>query len=67
MCFIFYLKVSDAVCLLEEGKFEEGTMAPKIRAAVDFVGDSAVRKAIITKLDPSTHTVGGQSGTMIGK
>ena len=62
-----YLKVSDAKRYLDAGQFEEGTMAPKIRAAVDFIGDSAVRKALITKLDPKTHTVGGQSGTMIGK
>ncbi len=62
-----YLKTADAVRYLEEGRFEEGTMAPKIRAAVEFIGDSAVKKALITKLDPARGTIGGQSGTMIGK
>ena len=42
-------------------------MAPKIRAAIEFVGDSAIRKTLITKLDPSKPTIGGENGTMIGK
>ena len=35
---------------MEEGAFEKGTILPKIQAAVDFIGDSAIRKATITKL-----------------
>lgn len=62
-----YITVSDAKKYLEGGQFEAGTMEPKIRAAVDFIGDSALRKALITKLDPESSTLGGQSGTMIGK
>ena len=62
-----FISVEDAKKYLEEGQFEEGTMAPKIRAAVEFVGDSAIRKALITKLDPSKPTIGGENGTMIGK
>ena len=61
-----YLSADDARRLLGEGEFEEGTMAPKIRAAVDFIGDSAVRKALITKLDPDGIELNGVSGTMIG-
>ncbi len=61
-----YLSVGEAVKRLEAGEFEEGTMAPKIRAAVDFVGNSAVRKALITKLDPEAAELGGKDGTMIG-
>ena len=61
-----YLSADDARRLLGEGEFEEGTMAPKIRAAVDFIGDSAVRKALITKLDPVGIELNGVSGTMIG-
>ncbi len=61
-----YLSVAQAKQLLEEGEFEEGTMAPKIRAAVQFIGESAVRKALITKLKPEGIELGGADGTMIG-
>ena len=62
-----YMSVAEAEALLANGEFEEGTMAPKIRAAVEFIGDSAIRKALITKLDPDKPTIGGENGTMIGK
>ncbi len=62
-----FISIADAKKYLEEGQFEEGTMAPKIRAAIEFVGDSAIRKTLITKLDPSKPTIGGENGTMIGK
>lgn len=61
-----YLSVAEAKDLLEQGEFEAGTMAPKIAAAVDYIGDSAVRKALITKLT-SESVVGEMTGTMIGK
>lgn len=61
-----YISVSEAKELLQQGEFEIGTMAPKIAAAVDYIGDSAVRKALITKLT-SESTVGEMTGTMIGK
>ena len=61
-----YISVSEAKDLLEKGEFENGTMAPKIAAAVDYIGDSAVRKALITKLT-SESVVGEMTGTMIGK
>ena len=61
-----YLSVSDAKKLLAEGEFEAQTMAPKIQAAVDYIGDSAIRKALITKLSPDS-VAGEKAGTMIGK
>lgn len=63
---IDYMSVSDAKKYMEAGEFEAGTMLPKIQAAVDFIGDSAIRKVLITKLTDAT-TVGGETGTMIGK
>ena len=51
---------------MAEGEFEAQTMAPKIQAAVDYIGDSAIRKALITKLSPDS-VVGEKAGTMIGK
>ncbi len=62
-----YLSIAEAKEYLAAGQFEEGTMAPKIQAAIDFIGDSAIRKCLITKLDPKMPTMGGQTGTMIGK
>jgi len=40
---------------LAAGEFEAGSMAPKIEAAIGFIGDSEVRKAVITRLD-GRHT-----------
>lgn len=62
-----YMSVKDAEKYMAEGQFEAGTMLPKIQAAVDFIGDSAIRKVLITKLDPKGTALGGQNGTMIGK
>ena len=62
-----YITVEEAKKYIEEGQFEEGTMLPKIQAAVDYIGDSAIRKVLITKLDPNGAAIGGTSGTMIGK
>lgn len=62
-----YMSVKDAKKYMAEGQFEAGTMLPKIQAAIDFIGDSAIRKVLITKLDPKGTALGGQNGTMIGK
>ncbi len=62
-----YMTVQEARKYMEEGQFEEGTMLPKIQAAVDFIGDSAIRKVLITKLDKTRDCIGGNAGTMIGK
>ena len=37
------LSVADAKKYLAEGQFKEGTMEPKIEAAIDFIGESAIR------------------------
>ena len=42
------MNIADARKYLEEGHFAEGSMAPKIRAAIDFVENTG-RDAIITK------------------
>jgi carbamate kinase len=62
-----YLSVADAKKYLQQGNFEEGTMKPKIQAAVDFIGDSAIRKTLIAKLNPDKAIIAGEDGTMIGK
>ena len=62
------MSIAEAKRYMEEGAFEEGTILPKIQAAVDFIGDSAIRKATITKLGIRPET--GKTtleGTLIHK
>jgi len=58
------LSVRDAVRLDAEGAFGEGSMAPKVRAAVDFVRRTGGR-AIITELSRGRDAVRGDAGTSI--
>lgn len=44
------MSVAQAKDYIAAGEFEEGTILPKIQAAVDFIGNSAIRRAVITKL-----------------
>ena len=61
------LSLADAKRYLEAGEFEEGTMAPKIEAAVNFIGESAIRSVVITKLNKEGTEVSGGMGTLIRK
>ncbi|MBO5302771.1 MAG: carbamate kinase [Lachnospiraceae bacterium] len=61
------IRVSQAKAYIEEGQFEEGTILPKIQAAVDFIGDSAVKTALITRLDKTREAMEGTTGTVIRK
>lgn len=61
------LTVSQAKDYMEEGQFEEGTILPKIQAAIEFIGNSAVKTALITKLDKSKEAMEGSTGTVIRK
>ena len=45
------MTVAQAKEYLAEGQFGEGTMAPKIEAAIDFIDESAIRSVLITKLN----------------
>lgn len=61
------MTVAQARSYIEEGQFEEGTILPKIQAAVDFIGDSAVKTVVITRLDKSKEAMEGITGTVIRK
>lgn len=61
------LSLSDAKKYLEAGEFEAGTMAPKIEAAIDFIGESAIRSVLITKLNKDAGEITGGMGTLIKK
>lgn len=61
------LSLAEAKKYLEEGQFEAGTMAPKIEAAIDFIGESAIRSVLITKLNKDASEITGGMGTLIKK
>lgn len=61
------LTVAEAEKYMAEGQFEKGTMLPKIQAAVEFIGNSAVRRVLITRLDTTREGLAGQTGTVIRK
>ena len=58
------LSADDAVRMDAQKAFGEGSMAPKIRAAVDFVRRTGGR-AIITSLELGQDAVRGEAGTSI--
>ncbi|MCR5272294.1 MAG: carbamate kinase [Lachnospiraceae bacterium] len=61
------MSVEKAMEYMEDGQFEDGTMLPKIQASLSFIGDSAVRNVLITKLDKSREAMDGFTGTLIHK
>lgn len=61
------MTVAQAEKYLEEGQFEEGTMAPKIEAAISFIDESAIRSVLITKLNKEDGKISGGMGTLIKK
>lgn len=61
------MTVAEAKEYIEEGQFGENDMLPKIQAAIDFIGDSAIKSVLITKLNKDGTYVSGGPGTMITK
>ncbi|HEX2076265.1 MAG TPA: carbamate kinase [Longimicrobium sp.] len=58
------LTLAEADALLASGELGEGSMAPKVEAAADFVRGGGAR-AIIARLDQGREAVAGQAGTEI--
>jgi len=58
------LSTADAESLDRAGAFGEGSMAPKVRAAMDFVRRTGGR-AIITELSRGREAVRGEAGTTL--
>ncbi len=50
---IAQMSTAEAKQYIADGCFEEGTILPKIQAAIDFIGDSAMRRVTITRLTGS--------------
>ncbi|NBH14419.1 carbamate kinase [Lachnospiraceae bacterium] len=61
------LTVFQAKKYIEEGQFEEGTMLPKIEAAIEFIGNSAVRSVLIARLGAAEENHMEHMGTIIHK
>lgn len=61
------LTIEEAKKYLAQGQFGAGSMEPKIQAAIDFIGNSAIRKTIITRLDSDHLDINGTGGTVIHK
>ena len=61
------LSLADAKKYLAAGEFGDGTMAPKIEAAIDFIGESAIRSVLVTKLNKEAGEITGGMGTLIKK
>lgn len=61
------MTVEQAKQYIAEGQFEEGTMLPKIETAIEFIGNSAVRSVLITKLTASEGSSVAATGTVIHK
>ncbi len=60
------ITVAEAESLDRAGAFGEGNMAPKVRAAVDYVRETGGR-AIITELSRGLDAVHGRAGTTIAR
>lgn len=61
------MTVEEARQYVAEGHFGEGTMLPKIQAAIDYIGNSAVRSVQIAQLESALDGVSGLKGTLIHK
>lgn len=59
-----YVSVDEMEAYLAAGQFPEGSMAPKIRAAIQFVRKGG-KKAIITTLNNICRALEGKTGTTI--
>jgi carbamate kinase len=58
------LPVAEAKRMIAAGEFGEGSMGPKVQAAVSFVGSGGER-AVIASLEDATRALAGEAGTTI--
>jgi len=58
------MTVPEAKALLKAGEFGEGSMGPKVRAAMEFVSMGG-RRAIIADLSQAVEALAGDAGTIV--
>lgn len=59
------LTVAEAKDLISQDQFEEGTMLPKIEAAVAYLEQNPDGRALITSLSAVSEAIKGRNGTLI--
>lgn len=59
------MTISEAEKYVEEGQFEQGTMLPKIEAAIDYLNKVPEGSVVITTLQHVKDAVKGKTGTWI--
>jgi len=59
------LTIAEAKHLIEEGQFEEGTMLPKIEAAVSYLSANKSGSVLITSAEAVNDALKGKAGTLI--
>lgn len=59
------LTVAEAKDLIAAGQFEEGTMLPKIEAAISYLEKVPAGKVLITSMDHVKDAIKGKAGTVI--
>lgn len=64
--FLDRLGVAEARRLLAQGQFPEGSMGPKIRAALRFVESAPDREVLITSPEALAAALTGRGGTRLG-
>ena len=62
---IFSLTLSEAEEMMAEGEFEEGTMLPKIEAAITYLSANPNGSVLITSIESVTDALRGKAGTVI--
>ena len=64
--FLSKLRLKDAKKYLKDGQFPEGSMGPKIKAAINFLEKNG-KKVIITNIQNIGKSIKGLNGTTIIK
>ena len=59
------LTVDEAEAYCKAGEFGEGSMLPKVQAAIDFARSGSDRTALITLLEKAKEGINGHTGTRI--
>ena len=59
------LTVEEALIHIENKEFAEGSMKPKVEAAINFAKSKAGRTTLITSLEKAAEGLEGKTGTLI--
>ena len=62
---ITHMTIAEAKAYMEEGQFEEGTMLPKIEAAMEYLSKVPSGSVLITSMPKIKDALRGKAGTVI--